>query len=70
MEQQDQYATESETIRLIAVEELKQKYELSFSAMLDLFYLNAFVSPKEDEQSGMGHSRADMSNKGQNGPQR
>jgi len=52
MEQQDQYATESETIRLIAVEELKQNYELSFKAMLDLFYLNAFLPTKEDDKSG------------------
>ena len=49
MEQHDQHATESETTRLIAVEELKQKYTLSFKAMLDLFYLNAFL-PSSDEE--------------------
>ena len=52
MEQQDQYATESETIRIIAVEELKQNYELSFKAMLDLFYLNTYLPTKEDDHSG------------------
>jgi hypothetical protein len=52
MEQQEKYATESETIRLIAVEELKQNYELSFKAMLDLFYLNAYRPVSEDDQAG------------------
>ena len=51
MEQTEQNTMESESVRLIAVEDLKQNQQLSFKAMLDLFYLQSFSVSAEKEPS-------------------
>ena len=51
MEQPEQNSGEGDSVRLIAVEDLKQGQQLSFKAMLDLFYQQAYGFGAEHELS-------------------
>ena len=51
MEQAEQTSVEHESVRLIAVEKLEQDQQLSFKAMLELFYQQAYGFGVEKERT-------------------
>jgi hypothetical protein len=58
MEKPEQNSIESNSARIIAVEDLKQNQQLSFKAMLDLFYLQTRGQGAEIETSIKGQQQS------------
>jgi hypothetical protein len=51
MEELEQNSVEGESVRVIAVEDLQQSQQLSFKAMLELFYQQTHSFSVESERS-------------------